>query len=74
MPFWKPLKRASAGVVVGGAGGLPAGPEGDGDRDQDDRDEQDGGEGLGAHRRLTLLASYGAPRAGAAIGSTSRFM
>ena len=47
---------AAAGVEVGGAGGLPARPEGDADGDEDDRDEQHRGQGLGAaHRPATSL-------------------
>ena len=37
---------AAAGVVVGRAVSLPAGPEGDADRQRDDGEEEDGGEGL----------------------------
>ena len=39
-------EAASAGVEVRRAGGLPAGPEGDADRDRDDREEEGGGEEL----------------------------
>ncbi len=43
-------EAAAAGVVVSGAGGLPARPEGDADRERDHREEEPGGQGLVAGR------------------------
>ncbi len=62
---------ATAGVEVGGAGALPAGPEGDADGEGHDRQEQHGCECLGAHRSASLPYFSSSWRAS---GSTWRFM